>query len=79
MCGDFSADPRQTRRGRIALREPPLGLLASCTSPSSVQSRPASEQTHLQPSWIRLNQLHDDGLLTDDEFSAKRAEVIGRI
>jgi hypothetical protein len=27
----------------------------------------------------RLNRLHDDGLLTDDEFAAKRAEVIGRM
>ena len=27
----------------------------------------------------QLNQLHDDGLLTDGEFTAKRAEVIGRI
>ena len=26
-----------------------------------------------------LTQLHDDGLLTDDEYAAKRAEVIGRI
>jgi hypothetical protein len=27
----------------------------------------------------QLTQLHDDGLPTDGEFDAKRAEVIGRI
>jgi long-subunit acyl-CoA synthetase (AMP-forming) len=27
----------------------------------------------------QLTQLHDDDLLTDDEYAAKRAEVIGRI
>jgi hypothetical protein len=27
----------------------------------------------------QLTQLYDDGLLTDGEFDAKRAEVIGRI
>ena len=44
-------------------------------------SKPNRPADHGSPAdaLARLNQLHDDGLLTDDEFTAKRAKVIGRI
>ena len=40
---------------------------------------PTSQPTVAADLLSQLTQLHDDGLLTDDEYAAKRAEVIGRI
>ena len=40
---------------------------------------PASQPAAAADLLGQLTQLHDDGLLTDDEYAAKRAEVIGRI
>jgi len=40
---------------------------------------PASQPTVAADLLSQLTQLHHDGLLTDDEYAAKRAEVIGRI
>ncbi len=45
----------------------PAGAVAAVQAPSAADDL------------RQLNQLHDDGLLTDGEFAAKRAEVIGRI
>ena len=44
-------------------------------------SKPNRPADHGSPTVVlaQLNQLHDDGLLTNDEFTAKRAEVIGRM
>jgi Short C-terminal domain len=56
-----------------------LRAWAVAFSTASKPNRPAAD--HGSPAVVlaRLNQLHDDGLLTDDEFTAKRAEVIGRM
>jgi hypothetical protein len=44
-------------------------------------SKPNRPADHGSPAVVlaRLNQLHDDGLLTDGGFAEKRAEVIGRL
>lgn len=50
-----------------------FNLMAAAVTP------PAREQDDVAAILRKLASLHDDGLLTDDEFAAKRAEVIARI
>ena len=38
---------------------------------------PEPPQSELQTQLIQLGQLHDQGILTDDEFSAKKAQLLG--
>jgi hypothetical protein len=40
---------------------------------------PAQQQEDVAAVLRKLASLHDEGLLTDEEFAAKRAEVIARI
>jgi hypothetical protein len=50
-----------------------FNLLAASLAP------PAEQQDDVEATLRKLARLHDEGLLTDDEFAAKRAEVIARI
>jgi hypothetical protein len=50
-----------------------FNLLAAIPAP------PVQQQDDIEATLRKLASLHDDGLLTDDEFAAKRAEVIARI
>jgi hypothetical protein len=50
-----------------------FNLLAAKPTP------PAQQQDDVAAILRKLVSLHDEGLLTDDEFAAKRAEVIARI
>jgi hypothetical protein len=50
-----------------------FNLIAAAPAPS------ARQQDDLATILRKLASLHDEGLLTDDEFAAKRAEVIARI
>lgn len=52
-----------------------FNLLAS--PPAARQPQPAQEDT--AATLRKLASLHDEGLLTDEEYAAKRAEVIARI
>jgi Short C-terminal domain len=46
---------------------------------SAAPAPPAQQQDDAGVTLRKLASLHDEGLLTDDEFAAKRAEVIARI
>jgi hypothetical protein len=50
-----------------------FNLMAAAPAP------PARQQEDLATILRKLASLHDEGLLTDEEFAAKRAEVIARI
>ena len=59
--------------GPIAENDARLERMNPVAAVAAVQAPSAADDLR------KLNQLHDDGLLTDGEFAAKRAEVIGRI
>lgn len=64
--------------GNAAVREAQaqavkFNLLAATLTP------PVQQQDDVQAILRKLTSLHDEGLLTDEEFAAKRAEVIARI
>jgi hypothetical protein len=46
---------------------------------AAIPTPPAQQQDDVAAILRKLASLHDEGLLTDDEFAAKRAEVIARI
>jgi Short C-terminal domain len=50
-----------------------FNLMAGAPAP------PAQQQGDVAAVLRKLASLHDEGLLTDEEFAAKRAEVIARI
>jgi hypothetical protein len=50
-----------------------FNLMAGAPAP------PAQQQDDVAAVLRKLASLHDEGLLTDEEFAAKRAEVIARI
>ena len=56
-----------------ALRQWVLAFNAASKPNQPAEAAPATDAL------TQLASLHDAGLLTDDEFAAKRAEVIGRI
>ncbi len=46
---------------------------------AGTRATPAQQEDNVATTLRKLTSLHDEGLLTDEEFAAKRGEIIARI
>ncbi len=76
-CGSYHERALDSNKAVGAAQSEALKFNLLASPPAAQQPQPAQEDT--AATLRKLASLHDEGLLTDEEYAAKRAEVIARL
>jgi hypothetical protein len=68
---------QQSRQDEKAQAEAYQQEQASATAPAPAPEAPADDMTDKIAQIKQLAELHDQGILTDDEFGAQKAKLLG--